>query len=55
MTRVGTTVILPIPTRAAAPLVETKTSTTKQAQSAVHLTRMTLPAAIDPARVYLDS
>jgi hypothetical protein len=53
VTRFGTTVIRPIPTRAAAPLVEAKTSTSKQAQSTVHLARVTIPDAIDPARVYL--
>jgi hypothetical protein len=50
--RFGATVIFPTPTRAAAPLVEAKTSTTRQAQSAVPLARVTIPPAIDPERVY---
>ena len=53
VTRFGATVIFPIPTRAAAPLVAAKTSTSKQAQSAVPLARVNNPAAIDPKRVYL--
>jgi L-seryl-tRNA(Ser) seleniumtransferase len=53
-TRFGVTLIRPIPTRPAAPLVEAKTSTSRPAHNAVPLARVTLPAAIDPARVYLD-
>jgi hypothetical protein len=45
-TRVGVTVILPIPTRVAAPPTAVSTSTVKPAQSVAHPTRLTIPAAI---------
>src|SRR5215212_5420018 len=53
VTRTGETVILPIPTRVAAPLAVASTSRPKQAQSATPLALIPR-AAIDPGRVYLD-
>ena len=48
----GTTLIFPTPEPPAAPVAEASTSRERQAPSANPVIRLSLAAAIDPARVY---
>src|SRR3954466_8869651 len=52
VSRIGATLIRPMPACSAAPVEDASTSTTRQAPSATPLARVRLAATINPARVY---
>src|SRR3954468_18591519 len=52
VSRIGATLIRPMPACSAAPVEDASTSTTRQAPSATFLARVRLAATINPARVY---